>query len=310
MDDSMAQTRGGFVRLRPFELSGWKTGASWVAASLLCILFVASGVWKITDVQAAAMRMAQARVPVSLSVAVALLFGIVETFTGALLLVPRFRRWGSVLASVLLIVFIAYFALNYTALRGEDCSCFPWLRRIVGPGFFAGDAIMLAMALLAGVWAKPAAGVRSAAIMLGAVVVFALVSYGATAVRHSGSRAPDSILVDGRPYSLQSGKILLYFFNPECMHCFNAAKRMSRYRWNGARVVAVPVEVPQYASGFVRDTGLPAVISSDFTKLRKAFGFPTYPFGIALEDGREKAQLTNFEGDQPAPALRQLGFIQ
>ena len=85
----MAQPRGGLASL---ELPGWKTALSWAAAILLALLFLASGLWKITDAQGAAVRMAQARVPESMSLAAALVFGIIETLGGVLLLVPRFRR--------------------------------------------------------------------------------------------------------------------------------------------------------------------------------------------------------------------------
>jgi uncharacterized membrane protein YphA (DoxX/SURF4 family) len=130
MNDSMAQPRHG---LSPLELPGWKTALSWLAAFLLACLFLLSGLWKITDAPAAAVRMAQARVPESLSLAAALAFGIAETLAGVLILVPRFRRWGSLLAGALLVAFLIYFAFNYSALRGADCSCFPWVKRVVGP---------------------------------------------------------------------------------------------------------------------------------------------------------------------------------
>src|SRR5208337_5596404 len=107
---SMAQPEGGLASL---ELPGWKTALSWVAAVLLAFLFLISGLWKITDAQGAAVRMAQARVPESLSLAAALVFGIVETLSAVLVLVPRFRRWGSILAGFLLLAFLAYFAVNY-----------------------------------------------------------------------------------------------------------------------------------------------------------------------------------------------------
>jgi len=89
----MAQPRGGLASL---ELPSWKTALNWAAAILLSLLFLLSGLWKITDAQGAAVRMAEARVPESLSLAAALVFGIVETLGGVLLLVPRFRRWGSI----------------------------------------------------------------------------------------------------------------------------------------------------------------------------------------------------------------------
>lgn len=306
MNDSMAHPGQGFAAL---ELPGWKTALSTVAAVLIALLFLASGLWKITDVQSAAMRMAQAKVPEALSQAAALLFGIAETVGGVLILVPRFRRWGAILTGLLLVAFLIYIGVNYNALRGEDCSCFPWLKRAVGPGFFIGDGVMLLLAVCAGTWSKRPGSLRSAVLVLGAVVVFALVSYGVDEVRQTGTKAPAATMVDGQPYSLQHGKIFLFFFDPQCMHCFDAAKRMSQFEWGDTRIVAVPVEMPQYAAQFLRETGLKAVISSDFQKLAPVFSYTAYPFGVALENGRERAPLTKFEGAEPAPTLKQLGFV-
>ena len=306
MNDSMAQPRGG---LAPLELPGWKTAISWVAAVLIAVLFLASGLWKITDAQGAAQRMAQAKVPESLSLAAALVFGIVETVGAVLILVPRFRRWGSILTTLLLVAFLVYIGMNYNALRGEECSCFPWIKRAVGPGFFIGDGLMLLLAVCAGLWSKRPESLRSAVLVLGAVTVFALVSYGVAAVRQTGVKGPDTIAVNGQPYSIQHGKIFLFFFNPECMHCFDAARRMSQLQWGDTKVVAVPVEQPQYSAQFLHDTGLQAVVTTDFHLLAPIFAYTAYPFGVALENGREKAPLTKFESDEPTATLKQLGFV-
>jgi uncharacterized membrane protein YphA (DoxX/SURF4 family) len=291
-------------------MAGWKNALSWVAALLLAALFLASGIWKITDAPAAAMRMTQALVPEWLSLWVALGFGVVETLSGVLVLVPRFRRWGAMLIGLMLLAFLAYFAIHYTALRGADCSCFPWLKRVVGPGFFIGDGAMLLLALAAGVWTKPSEGFRSAVLVLSAVLVFAMASYGADVVRQTGTKAPASITVDGKPYSLQSGKIFLFFFDPRCSHCSEAAKKMSTLSWGDTRIVAVPVDVPQYAAPFMEVTGLHAGISSDFEALKKVFGYNGYPSAIALQNGRQKALLTKFEDAEPNATLQKLGFIR
>ncbi len=294
----------------PLERPGWKTSISWVASILLALLFLASGLWKITDAQGAAMRMAQAQVPESLSLAAALGFGIAETVAGVLVLTPRFRRWGAILAGAMLVAFMVYFAVEYNALRGADCSCFPWVKRVVGPGFFIGDGIMLLLALAAGAWSRPSESLRSAFLVLGVVVVFALVSYGVATARHLGTRAPESIEVAGQPYSLARGKVFLYFFNPECMHCFDAAKRMAQVPWRDTRIVAVPVETPQYAAGFLADTGLKAVVTTDFPRLKQTFGYTSYPWGVALENGHEKSPVTKFDGDEPIATLKRLGFVE
>lgn len=282
---------------------------SWVAAVLLAVLFLISGIWKITEAQAWAVRIVELKVPASLSLAAALGFGILETLGAVFILVPRFRRWGALLIGLMLVAFMAYFAVNYGTLRGADCSCFPWIKRMVGPGFFATDALMLALAVASGFWSRPSANLRSMAVVVGAVVVFALVTYGVEAVRQSGARAPEFITVNGQPYSIQRGRYFLFFFNPGCMHCFDAAKAMAQFRWGATKVVAIPVEMPQFSGQFLEQTGLRAVVSSDFNKLKTIFGYTAYPFGVAVENGREKAPVMQFEKAEPAATLKRLGFI-
>jgi len=307
MNDSMAHPQLGIAQL---ELPSWKTTLSWVCAILIALVFLVSGLWKITDAPGAAVRMAQARVPQSLSLAAAIGFGIVETFTAVLLLVPRFRRWGSWLGAALLVAFMIFIGVNYNALHGAECSCFPWVKRAVGPGFFIGDGLMLALAVIAGLWAKRAESLRSAILILGTVTVFAFVSYGVAAMRQTGTKAPDFVTVNGKPFSLQQGKILIFYFDPECLHCLDAAKRMSKLNWGDTQVVAVPINVPQFAQGFLEDTKLKAVISNDLQPLKKIFPFVSAPAGVALVNGREKMALTQFEEPEPANTLRKVGFIQ
>ena len=140
----------GCFRLLAVELPGWKTKLSWIAAVLLAVLFLLSGLWKITDAQGWAQRITQLQFPGALSLPLALVAGIAETLGAVLILVPRFRRWGAILIGLLLIAFMGYFAARYGALRGDDCSCFPWIKRAVGPQFFLGDLAMLGLALVAG----------------------------------------------------------------------------------------------------------------------------------------------------------------
>src|SRR5215471_5672287 len=178
MTDSMAQAARAAV---PLDVSRWRNVLGWTAAVLLGSLFLLSGLWKITDLEGAAIRMAQAHVKESLSLAAALAFGIAETLGGAMLFVPRLRRWGATLTSVLLLAFLAYFAINYNTLRGAECSCFPWLKRMVGPGFFIGDGLMLALAAIAWAFSIRPRGLTDVALIAGAVTVFAFVSWGVSA---------------------------------------------------------------------------------------------------------------------------------
>jgi uncharacterized membrane protein YphA (DoxX/SURF4 family) len=293
----------------PHELPRWKVWLCTLSAVLLALTFLVSGVWKITDPLSAAVRMTQALVPAALSLPAALAFGISETFAGVLLLVPRLRRWGAWLAGLLLLAFMAYIGLFYTTLSGEECNCFPWIKRAVGPAFFIGDAIMLLLAVVAGWWARPSGDKRSAAVVLGAVCVFAAVSYGVSAVRLTSVQAPEFIAVDGKPFALREGRVFLYFFNPECTHCDHAARELGKLAWGGTRVVGVPTQMPQFGPQFMSSTNLRGVLTSDAEPLRKIFAFTDVPYGVALENGQLKAAVSVFEATEPEQTLRKLGFV-
>lgn len=293
------------------DLPAWKHILSVSCAVLLALLFLVSGLWKITDPFGAAARMAQAQVPASLSMAAALGFGVAEVFSGILLLVPRFRRWGAWLCGLMLVAFLVFFAIHYQTLRGEDCSCFPWLQRVVGPWFFISDGIMLLMAVAAGWWAEPSRSLRSALLALSAVAVFAAVCYGVVAVRESGIQAPDSITAGGQTVRLSQGRYFLYFFDPECSHCERAAREMSAYRWKGVELIAIPTRMPQFAEDFLRVSNLQQVkVSPDVEKLRQVFQFGDPPYGVLLEDGRQRAAIAIWDDQQPPAILRRNGFIE
>ena len=49
------------------------------------------------------------------------------------------------------------------------------------------------------------------------------------------------------------------------------------------------MEHPEWAGQFLTSAGLFAVVSTDFEKLKKAFDYKTYPFAVAIENGRQKA---------------------
>lgn len=295
------------------DLPSWKTILSTVCAFLLAGAFLVSGFWKLVDPLGTEARMVQALIWPQLALVAALGVGIAEAWAGVLLLIPGWRRWGALLAAALLVVFMLYMAWNYNALRGEDCSCFPWLKRVVGPAFFVGDAIMLLMAAAAGVWCRRSGGVRNAVIAVAALAVFCGAMYGVGRARLTGLEAPPSVQTTKGTLSLKHGKILLYFYDPMCSHCFRVAKQMSSWKWaDGVRVVAVAITVPQFAQGFLEDTGLAPIArsSTDKDALLGVFKFGDPPYAVALEYGRQKEAFAVFEGDSYQTGLRNLGFIQ
>jgi uncharacterized membrane protein YphA (DoxX/SURF4 family) len=293
------------------EVPAWKSGAGLLSAIVLALIFLVSGLWKVLDPFSAAERMIQSLVPASLSMPAALAAGIFETFAGVLLLTPRYRRWGAALAGAMLIAFMIYIGAFYNRLLGDDCNCFPWIRRVVGPVFFITDALMLVPALGAAFWSRKPSGLRIPAVVLALVAVFSLSVYGIRAAGRTGLRAPDSIAVDGQRFSLGAGRILLYFFDPECSHCLTVAREMSRQQWQHTEIIAVPTVNPQFAGAFLRDAGLQARVSSDSALLRKTFTFTDPPYAVALFQGRQAASFNSGELERAVyPALKRLGFIR
>ena len=212
--------------------------------------------------------------------------------------------------SILLVAFMTYMAIHYTEFKNMDCSCFPLLKRAVGPGFFVGDGIMLVLAALAGLWSRPSSGYRAAAVCLGAVAVATGACYAAAQGRVMGTKAPDSLIADGQPYSLSHGRVFLYFYDPECMHCDAAAKKMSKMHWGTTRVVAIPTRQQRFAADFLRDTGLKAVTSLDLDKLKQVFPFKDTPYGVALENGHQKGAVSRYDDAEPGETLKKLGLVE
>jgi uncharacterized membrane protein YphA (DoxX/SURF4 family) len=293
-----------------FDLAPWKKAVGTALAVLLALLFVVSGGWKLAAPFTWAQLVGQLRVPAQLALPLSILSGVGEVFCGVLIFVPRFRRWGSLLMSIMLVGFMLYFAINYNALVGKDCSCFPLVKRTVSPMFFIVDTLFLIGAVLAGWWARRASGVREALIVFAAICVFAGVSFGVNQARENAIRTPATVLVDGKPYSLRQGRIFLFFYNPSCLHCDAAARRMARLTWNDTTVVGIPTETPEWAASFLHDTGLKAVTTFDVKKLRAVFTFVDPPYGVALDNGRPKAVVATFDDSEPGRTMRSIGYVQ
>ena len=312
MSDTTANPAHIGLDLVSVDLPAWKKAIGGTCALLLAILFFVSGAWKLTDPFVWSQALAEFRVPSALTLPGTLALGVGEMVGAVLILVPRFRRWGAWLLGLLLVVFIVYIGANYSELIGKDCTCFPLVKRAVGPAFFFEDGTMFLMAIVAGMWARSSENLRAALVILGAVVVFAGASFGVNSARESGLKAPASITVDGKPFSLQQGNTFLFFYDPTCTHCEAAARKMAKLNWKGTNLVAVPIDTPQFAASFLHDTGFKAGTSNDLDLLKGTFKFATAPYGVALVRGRQKATVDVgvFEKDgEPAALLHGLGFV-
>jgi len=283
-----------------------------ICGILLGIVFLVSGAWKVLSPFKTGELLEQAKVPGGFGPLGAATLGTLELLTAFLLFNPKLRRWGGWLGSALMIFFMAWVAYYYPALAGQECSCFPLIKRTVGPGFFLGDAVFLLLGLVAAAWSPSPKSLRVPGIALATLLVFAGASFGIHANTRSHAQIPTPIVVDGQPQNLAEGKVFLFFYDPSCTHCDAAAKFMSKMDWTGTRVVSIPTINPQWAASFLHDTHLKATTSLELDKLKKAFPFVDPPFGVALEDGHVKQTFGQAQFTPPAPEsqLKALGLIR
>lgn len=299
---------------RPVAMPAWKSAVSLIGAVLTALLFLSAGLWKMSDPFGWSRMLEQLLMPYQFSLPSTLLLAVGETTAGVLVLIPRMRRWGALLAGVLLVVFMGYIGMHYSQLIGRDCSCFPWVKRTIGPMFFVEDAGMILAAVLAGWFARPAGSIKTAVLIAAVIAACTGASYGYAVSRQTGTKAPATITVDGQPYSLEHGRIFLFFYDPNCSHCDAAARLMAKLKWaSDVRIVGIPVSMPRFAASFIHDTGLKMQTSLDLEELKKIFPFGDPPYGVALVDGREIGPVSHFDegtGPEPRNTLRKLGFVE
>ncbi len=283
-----------------------------IASILLGIIFLVSGGWKVLSPFQTGELLEQAQVPAGEGAVGAAALGTIELFAAFLLFAPRFRRWGGLLGSALLIFFIGWIAYYYPKLVGHECSCFPLIKRSIGPGFFVSDGLMLLLALAAYFWSVRPPGFSVPIKALAALVLLASTNFAINSLRRQDVQMPNPLVVDGAPKDLTHGKVFLFFYDPECSHCDAASKFMSKLHWGATQIVAIPTHDPQFAADFLHDTHLQAGTSLETARLRKAFPFVDPPYGVALEDGQIKESFgqAQFNEPQPAPELRKLGLVQ
>ena len=133
---------------------------------------------------------------------------------------------------------------------GHECSCFPIIKRAVGPNFFISDAVMLLFGLVAAAWAPAVRQLRIPAVTLAALAVLAGASLGVGAVQRRNVEMPYPVAVEGKPTDLRTGKVFLFFYDPMCSHCDAASKFMSTLTWKDTRIVAIPTERPSVRQRF------------------------------------------------------------
>jgi uncharacterized membrane protein YphA (DoxX/SURF4 family) len=292
--------------------SNWKANVALVSGILLGLIYLVSGLWKLLQPFQAGEVLEQAHVPAGLGVLGAVVLGVLETYAAVLLFTPKYRRWGGLLGSALMIFFVGWIANYYHVLVGHDCSCFPIIKRTVGPGFFVSDGIFLLLGIFAFLWSQRVSGRLVPIVTFVCLVVLGGASLGANAAMRHSVQVPSPVVVNGKPADLTHGKVFLFFYDPQCSHCLAAAKFMSTLNWGNTEVVGIPTQQPQFAKYFLEDTHFKADTSLELGKLKKAFPFVDPPYGVALNDGQVKETFAQMQFNEPLPApdLKKLGFVK
>jgi len=290
----------------------WQLNAAAIGAVLLGIVFLVSGGWKVLQPFKTGELLEQAQVPAGYGVLGAATLGTIELLTAFLLFVPRYRRWGGMLGSALLIFFICWIGFYYHTLAGRECSCFPLIKRTIGPMFFVSDGAMLLLGAAAWAWSKSVGSFKVPLTALAALTLLAGTSYAVNKAELAHVQVPNPVIVDGQPADLTHGKVFLFFYDPSCMHCDAAARFMAGFDWNDTRVVSIPTINPQWAASFLRDTHLKAQTSLELEKLKKAFPFVDPPYGVVLEDGavKETVGQAKFNAPSPKAEFQRLGIVK
>ena len=170
-----------------------KSILSHVGAGVTALLFLAAGIAKMTMPFQFQQLFEQLLVPAQFSLPLVLTLGVVETLAGVLVLLPKHRRWGGLLASLLLVAFMIYIGARYDSLVGRDCSCFPWVKRAVGPAFFWEDAGMLVASLAATFFSRKALSLKIPAMVFAGLIVFSGASFAYNNMQQSGIQVPEKI---------------------------------------------------------------------------------------------------------------------
>jgi len=296
------------------KLSGWQNTVGWTAAILMAALWLVAGLWKLSDISNFQVKLNQLLVPSGLTLPATLAVAAGELFSGILLLRPAWRRLGGLFSTLLLLVFMVYVGVNYEPLRGADCSCFPWIERAVGPLFFWSDGAMVVLSLLAA-WFAPK--MSAFGQLKGLVIGIAVLSIGALGWDklgpQPGGEVPAMITVAGEEYDLRSGRKLLYFFNPTCLHCLDVGIALSKYEFQGD-FIGIPTQDPDFIDGFLADAGLTekVKISTDLGLLKETFPFDDVPYAAAVEDGIIQHRFSMIELEEPemGEKLRELKLIE
>lgn len=282
------------------------TGA--VCAFLLGIIFLVSGGWKMLQPFTTGELLEQAQVPAGLGVLGAAALGTTEVLAAFLLFSTKYRRWGGILGSALIIFFLGWIGFYYHVLVGRECSCFPLIKRSIGPMFFVSDGVMLLLGLAAWAWSAKVKSLKTPALALVLLISVAGGSYAWNKSKITHVAVPAPVTVDGKVTDLAKGKVFLFFYDPSCMHCDAAAKFMSGFDWTDTQVVSIPTVNPQWAASFLHDTKLKAGTSLDLAKLKGAFPFVDPPYGVVLRDGQVKATFGQAQFSAPSPKAQLQGF--
>ena len=83
---------------------------------------------------------------------------------------------------------------------------------------------------------------------------------------------------------------------------------LAKLDWRDVTIIGVPTAQPQFGAFFMDHTGLHAPISNDLVLLRKTFHFANAPYAVAIENGRQREALTDFDPQNLSQSLHKIGL--
>ena len=115
-----------------------------------------------------------------------------------------------------------------------------------------------------------------------------------------GTDVPATITVEGEQYQLRDSKVLIYFFNPTCLHCLAVGKELSKYEF-AADFIGVPTQDPDFGPGFLYDAGLTGMVdlSPDLDLLKETFPFHDVPYAATVDNGVVTHRFTLIDLEEP-----------
>ena len=204
-----------------------------IAAVILGLLYLASGIAKAIDINAFADIIVRYGIP-ELRMFAPLIIGL-EIALGFGLLFNVYRQRAGLFSLTMLIVLTLIFAFGYIFLDISDCGCFGEVVSMPPAVSLLRNVLMIAMSYY--IWKQPENQVNRTVLKTVIAVVFGIVTFAITGFEmketyvelsiHEGTNLNDTFL---KPLTSPNKEQLIFVFSPSCPHCQQATPTINAYK--------------------------------------------------------------------------------